>query len=78
MHHVETDHPEVFAAEDHGATPVEIVLSGLAGCLTAGIAAVAQNRNIQPALGQRRRWKRAWTCRASWALMATCAMASTE
>lgn len=47
VHHVETDHPEVFAAEDHGATPVEIVLSGLAGCLTAGIAAVAQNRNIQ-------------------------------
>lgn len=47
VHRVETDHPEVFAAEDHGATPVEIVLSGLAGCLTAGIAAVAQNRNIQ-------------------------------
>jgi uncharacterized OsmC-like protein len=43
----ETDHPEVFASEDNGATPVEIVLAGLAGCLTAGIAAVAQNRNIQ-------------------------------
>ncbi len=47
MHRVETDHPELFASEDHGATPVEIVLAGLAGCLTAGIAAVAQNRNIQ-------------------------------
>ena len=46
-HRVETDHPELFASEDHGATPVEIVLAGLAGCLTAGIAAVAQNRNIQ-------------------------------
>ena len=46
-HRIETDHPELFASEDHAATPVEIVLAGLAGCLTAGIAAVAQNRNIQ-------------------------------
>jgi uncharacterized OsmC-like protein len=43
----EVDHPEVFAAEDQGPTPVEYVLVGLAGCLTAGIAAVAQNRGIQ-------------------------------
>ena len=43
----ETDHPEVFASEDNGSTPVEFVLVGLAGCLTAGIAAVAQNRGIQ-------------------------------
>jgi uncharacterized OsmC-like protein len=43
----ETDHPEIFASEDHGATPVEMVLAGLAGCLTAGIAAVAQHREIQ-------------------------------
>jgi uncharacterized OsmC-like protein len=43
----DTDHPEIFASEDNGATPVELVLAGLAGCLTAGIAAVAQNRNIQ-------------------------------
>jgi len=43
----DTDHPTVFASEDHGATPVELVLVGLAGCLTAGIAAVAQNRKIQ-------------------------------
>jgi uncharacterized OsmC-like protein len=43
----ETDHPEIFAAPDKAATPVEYVLVGLAGCLTAGIAAVAQNRNIQ-------------------------------
>ena len=42
-----TDHPEIFASEDKGATPVELVLAGLAGCLTAGIASVAQNRNIQ-------------------------------
>jgi uncharacterized OsmC-like protein len=43
----DADHPEVFASEDHGATPVEMVLAGLASCLTAGIAAVAQNRQIQ-------------------------------
>ena len=43
----DTDHPEIFAAEDNGATPVELVLVGLAGCLTGGIAAVAQRRGIQ-------------------------------
>src|SRR5713226_1754989 len=43
----EADHPEVFAAEDNGATPIEYVLVGLASCLTAGVAAVAQNRGIQ-------------------------------
>jgi uncharacterized OsmC-like protein len=43
----DADHPEVFASEDKGATPVEFVLVGLASCLTAGIAAVAQHRNIQ-------------------------------
>lgn len=41
------DHPEVFSSEDNGPTPVEYVLVGLASCLTAGIAAVAQNRGIQ-------------------------------
>ena len=43
----DADHPEIFASEDHGVTPVEFVLVGLASCLTAGIAAVAQNRGIQ-------------------------------
>jgi len=43
----DTDHPELFASEDIGATPVEFILVGLAGCLTAGVAAVAQNREIQ-------------------------------
>ncbi|MGI9383562.1 MAG: OsmC family protein [Methyloligellaceae bacterium] len=43
----DSDHPEVFASEDHGATPVEYILVGLASCLTAGIAAVAQHREIQ-------------------------------
>lgn len=44
---LEADHPEVFASEDNAATPVEIVLAGLASCLTAGIASVAQMRDIQ-------------------------------
>ena len=43
----DADHPEVFASEDKGATPVEYVLVGLASCPTAGIAAIAQYRNIQ-------------------------------
>jgi uncharacterized OsmC-like protein len=43
----DSDHPEVFASEDNGATPVEFVLVGLAGCLTAGIASVAENREIK-------------------------------
>ena len=43
----EADHPEIFASEDNGATPVELVLAGLASCLTAGVAAVAQNRGVQ-------------------------------
>lgn len=43
----DVDHPEIFASEDNGATPVEVVLVGLASCLTAGVASVAQNREIQ-------------------------------
>src|ERR1700727_3003613 len=41
------DHPEVFAAEDQGITPIEYLIVGLASCLTAGVASVAQNRGIQ-------------------------------
>lgn len=44
---IDADHPEQFAAGNAGATPVEIVLSGLASCLAAGVASVAQNRGIQ-------------------------------
>ena len=43
----DADHPLQFAAEDNGITPVEYVLVALGGCLTAGIAAVAQQRGIQ-------------------------------
>ena len=44
---IEADHPEVFASEDNGATPPELVLGALASCLTAGVATVATNRGIQ-------------------------------
>jgi uncharacterized OsmC-like protein len=43
----DADHPEIFASEDKGITPIEYVLVGLASCLTAGVAAVAQNRGVQ-------------------------------
>ncbi len=45
-HVYDSDHPEHFASQDNGATPPELVLAGLAGCLTAGIATVAANRDI--------------------------------
>ena len=43
----DADHPEIFAAQDNGITPIEYLLVGLASCLTAGVASVAQNRGIQ-------------------------------
>ena len=43
----DADHPAVFASEDLGAAPVEYILVGLASCLTAGVAAIAQHREIQ-------------------------------
>ncbi len=44
---LDTDHPQIFASEDNGVTPPEMVLVGLAGCLSAGVASVAQHRGIQ-------------------------------
>jgi len=43
----DADHPLQFGAEDHSITPAEYVLVALGSCLTAGIAAVAQQREIQ-------------------------------
>ena len=57
----DTDHPEIFASEDNGATPVEYVLHALAGCLTAGLANIAaargQCRHGHPPNGQEPRGK---------------------
>jgi uncharacterized OsmC-like protein len=43
----DVDHPLAFAAQDNGISPVEFVLVALGGCLTAGIASIAQHRKIQ-------------------------------
>jgi uncharacterized OsmC-like protein len=43
----DADHPEVFASQDNGVTPPELALVALASCLTAGVASVAQHREIQ-------------------------------
>lgn len=43
----DADHPECFASQDRGATPPEVLLASLASCLTAGVASVAQHREIQ-------------------------------
>jgi uncharacterized OsmC-like protein len=40
------DHPAVLCGEDEGPTPVEWILHGLAGCLTAGIANIAAVRGV--------------------------------
>lgn len=44
---LDADHPELFASEDNGITPIEYVMVGLASCLTAGVASIAQHRGIQ-------------------------------
>jgi uncharacterized OsmC-like protein len=41
-----SDHPAVLCGEDEGPTPVEWLLHGLAGCLTAGIANIAAARGV--------------------------------
>jgi len=43
----DVDHPLAFASQDNGITPVEYVLVAMGGCLTAGIASIAQRRGIQ-------------------------------
>jgi uncharacterized OsmC-like protein len=44
---IDADHPEIFASQDNGMTPTEVVLAALASCLTAGVATVATNRGVQ-------------------------------
>ena len=40
------DHPAVLCGEDQGPTPVEYLLAGLAGCITAGVANIAAARGV--------------------------------
>ncbi len=45
-HTFDTDHPEVLVGTDAGPTPVEYLLVGLAGCITAGIGNIASARGV--------------------------------
>ena len=53
----DSDHPEIFAAEDNGITPIEYLLVGLAGCLSAAwrrshrIAGFSCARSSRPSRG---------------------------
>jgi uncharacterized OsmC-like protein len=40
------DHPAVLVGEDRGPTPIEFLLHGLAGCITAGIGNIAAARGV--------------------------------
>jgi uncharacterized OsmC-like protein len=42
----DADHPVVLTGKDNGPTPVEFMLVGLAGCLTAGLANIAAARGV--------------------------------
>ena len=51
-HSVDTDHPELFAAQDAGMTPPEMVLAGAAGAnlrSTTGFAKPVVERRFAPA-----------------------------
>jgi uncharacterized OsmC-like protein len=47
VYQMDADHPVVLTGSDNGPTPVEFLLAGLAGCLTAGIANIAAARRVQ-------------------------------
>ena len=44
---IEADHPPVLVGGDNGPAPIEIVLSGLAACLTAGVGNIASARGVK-------------------------------
>lgn len=44
---VDADHPEVLVGGDNAPLPVELVLAGLASCLTAGIGNIAAARGVK-------------------------------
>ena len=44
---LDADHPEVLVGSDQGPTPVELLLAGLAACLTAGIGNIAAARGVR-------------------------------
>lgn len=44
---LDVDHPAVLTGADNGPLPVELVLAGLASCLTAGIGNIASARGVE-------------------------------
>ncbi len=42
----DADHPKVLVGADRAPTPIEFLLHGLAGCLTAGIGNIAAARGV--------------------------------
>lgn len=44
---IDADHPPVLVGGDHGAVPVEILLAGLAACITAGVGNIAAARGVE-------------------------------
>lgn len=44
---VEADHPTVLVGGDNAPLPVELVLAGLASCLTGGIGNIASARGVE-------------------------------
>ena len=44
---VDADHPQVLVGEDRAPLPVELILAGLASCLTGGIGNIASARGIE-------------------------------
>ena len=58
----DADHPEVFAAEDNGITPIEYLLVGLASCLT-GVSR-PWRKTAASSCARSSRWSRAGTTSA--------------
>ena len=72
----DADHPKVLTGGGAGPTPVEFLLHGLVGCLTAGIANVAAARGRDGSPRSSRASKATSTCGASWVSRRTSATAT--
>jgi uncharacterized OsmC-like protein len=44
---VDADHPQVLVGDDRAPLPVELILAGLASCLTGGIGNIASARGVE-------------------------------
>ena len=73
----DADHPEIFAAEDNGITPIEYLLVGLASCLTRRRRVRRAEPRHPAALGRVDASRATTTSAGSSASTATSATAST-